>query len=55
MTLAKESVNQNLLGIMVWYCSVQDGLQYENSWDCSGSEESSGAYVEAMKYLAENS
>jgi len=51
MTLAKESVKQNLLGIMVWYCSVKDGLQYESSWDCSGSEESSGAYVEAMKYL----
>ena len=25
MTLARESVSQNLLGVMVWYCSVQVG------------------------------
>ena len=55
MTLARESVSQDLLGIMVWYCSVQDGLQYEASWDCSGSEDSASAYVEALKYLNENS
>ena len=55
MKLARESISQDLLGIMVWYCSLQDGLQYETSWDCSGSEESSRAYVEAMKYLNENS
>ena len=55
MKLASESIAQDLLGIMVWYCSVQDGLQYEASWDCSGSEESSNAFVEAMKYLNANS
>ena len=55
MTLARESISQDLLGIMVWYCSVQDGLQYEASWDCSGSEDSASAYVEALKYLNENS
>ena len=55
MTLARESISQDLLGIMVWYCSVQDGLLYEASWDCSGSEESSNAYVEAMKYLTAHS
>ena len=55
MKLARESISQDLLGIMVWYCSLQDGLQYETSWDCSGSEESSRAFVEAMKYLNENS
>ena len=55
MTLATESISQDLLGIMVWYCSVQEGLQYEASWDCSGSEDSANAYVEALKYLKDNS
>ena len=55
MTLASESIKQDLLGMMVWFCSVQGGLQYETSWDCSGSEESINAYVEAMKYLNANS
>ena len=35
-TLAEGVTEQNLLGIMVWYCSVQDGFQYEVDWDCSG-------------------
>ncbi len=51
MTLAKESVNQNLLGIMVWYASVQNGFQYEVSWDASTSEQSKQGYIEAMTYL----
>jgi len=55
MTLAQESVRQELLGVMVWFCSVQDGLVYGESWDCSGSEESSQAYIEAMQYLNSNS
>merc|ERR1712066_219071 len=55
MTLATESIKQDLLGVMVWYCSVQEGLQYEKSWDCSGSEDSANAYVEALKYLNANS
>ena len=55
MTLAQESVRQELLGVMVWFCSVQDGLVYGQSWDCSGSEESSQAYIEAMQYLNNNS
>jgi len=55
MTLATESISQDLLGIMVWYCSVQEGLQYEASWDCSGSEDSANAYVEALNYLKDHS
>jgi len=55
MSLARESVSQNLLGVMVWFCSVQDGLTYEQSWDCSGSADSSQAYIEAMQYLNNNS
>ena len=54
MTLARESVSQDLLGLMVWYCSVQNGLVYGQSWDCSGSEESRKAYIDAMKYLKNN-
>jgi hypothetical protein len=29
MTLAEESVAQDILGIMVWYVSVVDGLHYQ--------------------------
>ena len=29
LTLAEESVGQDLLGIMVWYVSVVDGLHYQ--------------------------
>ena len=35
-TLAEGVMEQDLLGIMVWYCSVQNGFQYEVDWDCSG-------------------
>ena len=35
-TLVEGVMEQNLLGIMVWYCSVQNGFQYEVDWDCSG-------------------
>jgi len=40
-TLAEEAVKQDLLGIMVWFCSVQNGLVYGHGWDCSDSEDSS--------------
>jgi len=55
MKLAQESISQDLLGIMVWYCSVQDGLKYEESWDCSGSEDSKNAFVDALTYFEDNS
>ncbi len=42
---------QDLRGVMVWYCSVVGGLKYEESWDCSGSEESMEAYIQAMGHL----
>ena len=50
-TLASETLRQDLLGIMVWYASVQNGFQYEGSWDASFSETSKNAYIEAMKKL----
>ena len=42
-------------GLMVWYFSVEGGLKYEESWDCSGSPESMKAYIQAMKQLNEAS
>lgn len=52
-TLAHESVGQDLLGVMVWFCSVQNGLVYGSGWDCSDSEDSKAGYVAAMKYFTE--
>ena len=39
---------QDLLGIMVWYCSVQNGLKYAETWDTTGREDSMAGFVEAM-------
>jgi len=49
--LASEVNRQDLLGIMVWYASVQNGFKYAVSWDASGSEDSETAYVEALKTI----
>jgi len=53
-TLASEAVRQDLLGVMVWFCSVRNGLVYSSGWDCSDSEASMQAYVEAMQYFSDN-
>jgi len=50
-TLAQETVSQGLLGIMVWFCSVRDGLVYGNGWDCSDSINSQDGYVQALAYF----
>jgi len=50
-TLAKETVSQGLLGIMVWFCSVRDGLVYGSGWDCSDSTDSQNGYVQALTYF----
>jgi len=50
-TLAEGVVDQDLLGIMVWYCSVQNGFQYEADWDCSDSEESQEAFRKALSSI----
>ena len=54
MKLAREAVRQDLLGVMIWYCSVQSGLKYAPTWDCTGREDSMAGYVEAMDYLNNN-
>ena len=47
-TLASESVDQGLLGIVVWYASAIDGLRFEPSWDVSSSKGSVKALQAAM-------
>ena len=36
LKLAREAKRQNMLGVMVWYCSVVNGLKYAENWDCTG-------------------
>ena len=50
-TLANETLNQNLLGVMVWYASVIDGFQYAKDWDTSFNGDSQAAFVSAMETL----
>jgi len=51
MTLADAVVESDLLGVMVWYCSVRGGFQYEPDWDGSAREESQEAWVAALKTI----
>ena len=51
MKLAEEAVAQDLLGIMVWYASVVNGLQYAVSWDASLVEDSQDGYIQALQYF----
>lgn len=46
--LASAAVKQEIMGVMVWYCSVRDGLKYSEAWDCSGRPDSEQAYVDSM-------
>ena len=48
-TMAEESVEQDLLGIMVWYASIKNGFDYSVTWDASTNDESIRGYKEAMK------
>jgi len=48
ITLAEEAVEQDLLGIMVWYASVQNGFDYAVNWDASTNEDSIKGYMDAM-------
>ena len=49
--MAEEAVAQDLLGIMVWYASVVNGLQYAVSWDASIVEDSQEGYIQALQYF----
>merc|ERR1712200_38354 len=52
--LAEASISDDLLGIMVWYASVVDGLKYQVSWDSSGVMDSEEGYVDAMELFRQN-
>ena len=47
--LADATMKNNYLGIMVWYASVKNGLQYSESWDASHSPGTIEAYIETGK------
>jgi len=49
--LAEASVKRELLGIMVWYCSIKNGPVYEPDWDCTNYQDSIDGYIAAMKYF----
>merc|ERR1712080_306804 len=51
MKLAQASVQDDLLGTMVWFCSVRNGLVYGHGWDCSESQDSMDGCVAALKYM----
>ena len=51
MQLAEASVEQDLLGVMTWFCSVQNGLVYGEDGDCTNSQESMDGYIKAMEFL----
>jgi len=51
--LAQASMKDDLLGIMVWYASVDNGFQYKQAaqWDATTSQDSINGYKEAMRVL----
>lgn len=52
--LVKEAIRKDYLGVMVWYGSVIDGLQYaKGSWDASTSRSAQEAYVDGMNKFRE--
>ena len=52
-TLARAVVDQDLLGIMVWYASVKNGFDYTPNWDASTHEDSIAGYLAARAILEE--
>ena len=49
--MANEVVKQDLLGIMVWFASVKNGLVYDDFWDASQSEDSQASYIQAREIM----
>ena len=56
-TLAQRCLQDDLLGIMVWYASVDNGFQYKHSdqWDASISDDSIAGYKAAMATFRQGS
>merc|ERR1712038_452881 len=49
--LANEVVRQDLLGIMVWFASVKNGLVYGSGWDASQDEAAQQSYIQARAIM----
>jgi len=51
--MAQASVKDDLLGIMVWYASVDNGFQYKQAeqWDATINDDAIKGYKEAMRIL----
>jgi len=49
--LARRCLSDDLLGVMVWYASVENGFQYKHSsqWDATTKTDSINGYKAAMK------
>jgi len=46
--LSNAVLSENYRGIMVWYASVKNGLQYAVSWDASEDKAAQEAYINVM-------
>merc|ERR1740124_1917179 len=53
LKMAQASVKDDLLGIMVWYASVDNGFQYKQAeqWDATINNDAIKGYKEAMRIL----
>jgi len=47
--LSSAVLKEDYLGIMVWYASVKNGLQYGASWDASEDKAAQEAYIDVTK------
>jgi hypothetical protein len=47
--LSNAVVANNYRGIMIWYASVKNGLQYGATWDASEDKAAQEAYIKVMQ------
>jgi hypothetical protein len=47
--LSNAVLREDYRGIMVWYASVKNGLQYGASWDASEDKAAQEAYINVTK------
>jgi hypothetical protein len=53
--LANATITEDFQGIMAWYSTVRNGLQYAESWDASRDKAAQEAFIKAMdKFRAVN-
>ena len=46
--LSNAALKEDYLGIMVWYASVKNGLQYGATWDASEDKAAQEAYINVV-------